>query len=189
MGITTLIAKGVYDSAFPLHDGDYKVVGHSERNDRQLLHDEWARYGAFYKYQPVDLIRKYFGEKIGLYFAWLGVYTQLLIPASMVGIIVFCYGCYTVDMDVPSLEMCDKQQNFTMCPLCDGVCDYWHLSTACGTAPSIPPVRQPSHRLLRYLHVPLGCDVPGALEASSDQFEPQLGPHRTRGRGGKHHYI
>uniref|UniRef100_A0A8C7L5W3 Anoctamin n=1 Tax=Oncorhynchus kisutch TaxID=8019 RepID=A0A8C7L5W3_ONCKI len=77
---------------------------------------------------------KYFGEKIGLYFAWLGVYTQLLIPASMVGIIVFCYGCYTVDMDVPSLEMCDKQQNFTMCPLCDGVCDYWHLSTACGTA-------------------------------------------------------
>uniref|UniRef100_A0A674DXW0 Anoctamin n=1 Tax=Salmo trutta TaxID=8032 RepID=A0A674DXW0_SALTR len=117
--ITTLIAKGVYDSAFPLHD---------------LLHDEWARYGAFYKYQPVDLIRKYFGEKIGLYFAWLGVYTQLLIPASLVGIIVFCYGCYTVDMDVPSLEMCDKQQNFTMCPLCDGVCDYWHLSTACGTA-------------------------------------------------------
>uniref|UniRef100_A0A8C7LEP9 Anoctamin n=1 Tax=Oncorhynchus kisutch TaxID=8019 RepID=A0A8C7LEP9_ONCKI len=101
---------------------------------RILLHDEWARYGAFYKYQPVDLIRKYFGEKIGLYFAWLGVYTQLLIPASMVGIIVFCYGCYTVDMDVPSLEMCDKQQNFTMCPLCDGVCDYWHLSTACGTA-------------------------------------------------------
>uniref|UniRef100_A0A674DYZ5 Anoctamin n=1 Tax=Salmo trutta TaxID=8032 RepID=A0A674DYZ5_SALTR len=99
-----------------------------------LLHDEWARYGAFYKYQPVDLIRKYFGEKIGLYFAWLGVYTQLLIPASLVGIIVFCYGCYTVDMDVPSLEMCDKQQNFTMCPLCDGVCDYWHLSTACGTA-------------------------------------------------------
>lgn len=23
----------------------------------QLLHDEWARYGAFYKYQPIDLIR------------------------------------------------------------------------------------------------------------------------------------
>uniref|UniRef100_A0A8L0DMQ0 Anoctamin n=1 Tax=Oncorhynchus mykiss TaxID=8022 RepID=A0A8L0DMQ0_ONCMY len=111
-------------------------LGHS--TTKQLSHcfsrDKLHLYGAFYKYQPVDLIRKYFGEKIGLYFAWLGVYTQLLIPASMVGIIVFCYGCYTVDMDVPSLEMCDKQQNFTMCPLCDGVCDYWHLSTACGTA-------------------------------------------------------
>ncbi|XP_034169109.2 anoctamin-2b isoform X2 [Pangasianodon hypophthalmus] len=135
MGITTLIAKGVYDSAFPLHDGDFKDSRQAEeKNERQLLHDEWARYGAFYKYQPVDLIRKYFGEKIGLYFAWLGVYTQLLALASVVGIIVFLYGCFTIDSNVPSLEMCDEKQNFTMCPLCDRVCDYWHLSTACGTA-------------------------------------------------------
>lgn len=45
--------------------------------------------------------RKYFGEKIGLYFAWLGVYTQMLIPASVVGIIVFLYGCATVDDNIP----------------------------------------------------------------------------------------
>ncbi|KAM6895607.1 anoctamin-2b isoform 1-T1 [Xenentodon cancila] len=135
IGISTLIAKGVYDAAFPLHDGDYKVIGHlEERNDRQLLHEEWARYSAFYKYQPIDLVRKYFGEKIGLYFAWLGVYTQLLIPASIVGIIVFGYGVATVDTNLPSLEMCDERLNFTMCPLCDGACDFWHLSTACGTA-------------------------------------------------------
>uniref|UniRef100_A0A8C1YWE0 Anoctamin n=1 Tax=Cyprinus carpio TaxID=7962 RepID=A0A8C1YWE0_CYPCA len=135
MGITTLIANGVYDSAFPLHDGDFHPSGQAEgKNDRQLLHDEWARYGAFYKYQPVDLIRKYFGEKIGLYFAWLGVYTQLLIPASVVGIIVFFYGWATVETNIPSQEMCDEDQNFTMCPLCDRACDYWHLSTACGTA-------------------------------------------------------
>ncbi|XP_047431760.1 anoctamin-2b isoform X2 [Mugil cephalus] len=135
IGISTLIAKGVYDAAFPLHDGDYKVIGHlEERNDRQVLHEEWARYSAFYKYQPIDLVRKYFGEKIGLYFAWLGVYTQLLVPASIVGIIVFGYGVATVDTNIPSLEMCDERLNFTMCPLCDGACDYWHLSTACGTA-------------------------------------------------------
>ncbi|XP_038137885.1 anoctamin-2b isoform X3 [Cyprinodon tularosa] len=135
IGISTLIAKGVYDSAFPLHDGDYKVTGNlEERNDRQVLFEEWARYSAFYKYQPIDLVRKYFGEKIGLYFAWLGVYTQLLIPASIVGIIVFGYGVATVDTNIPSLEMCDERLNFTMCPLCDGACDYWHLSTACGTA-------------------------------------------------------
>nr|XP_015810445.2 anoctamin-2b isoform X1 [Nothobranchius furzeri] len=135
IGISTLIAKGVYDAAFPLHDGDYKVVGNlEERNDRQVLHEEWARYSAFFKYQPIDLVRKYFGEKVGLYFAWLGVYTQLLIPASIVGIIVFGYGVATVDTNVPSLEMCDDRLNFTMCPLCDGACDYWHLSNACGTA-------------------------------------------------------
>ncbi|CAB1442472.1 unnamed protein product [Pleuronectes platessa] len=190
IGISTLIAKCVYDAAFPLHDGDYTAVENmEERNDRQVLHEEWARYSAFYKYQPIDLVRwifrslappldtetyvpalhtvhkashlsrpglkagklfsnssvnehlrfgmllaKYFGEKIGLYFAWLGVYTQLLIPASIVGIIVFGYGVATVDTNIPSLEMCDERLNFTMCPLCDGACDFWQLSTACGTA-------------------------------------------------------
>uniref|UniRef100_A0A669D185 Anoctamin n=1 Tax=Oreochromis niloticus TaxID=8128 RepID=A0A669D185_ORENI len=99
-----------------------------------VLHEEWARYSAFYKYQPIDLVRKYFGEKIGLYFAWLGVYTQLLVPASIVGIIVFGYGVATMDTNIPSLEMCDQRLNFTMCPLCDQACDFWHLSTACGTA-------------------------------------------------------
>lgn len=45
--------------------------------------------------------RKYFGEKVGLYFAWLGVYTQMLIPAAVVGVIVFLYGCATVDDNIP----------------------------------------------------------------------------------------
>uniref|UniRef100_A0A672N0R3 Anoctamin n=1 Tax=Sinocyclocheilus grahami TaxID=75366 RepID=A0A672N0R3_SINGR len=120
--IASLLAKGVYDSAFPLHDVSF------------MLHEEWANYGACYKYQPMDLIRKYFGEKIGLYFAWLGVYTQLLIPASALGVAVFLYGCLTVDTNVPSQEMCDERLNFTMCPLCDRVCDYWQLSSICSTA-------------------------------------------------------
>ncbi|XP_068134232.1 anoctamin-2 isoform X2 [Hyperolius riggenbachi] len=133
MGITTLIANNVYDSAYPLHDGNYDHRT-GEVNDRMLLHREWARYGAFYKYQPIDLIRKYFGEKIGLYFAWLGLYTWLLIPASLVGIIVFLYGCMTIDGDIPSKEMCNDEQNLTMCPLCDKACDYWNLSSACAMA-------------------------------------------------------
>ncbi|XP_029453399.1 anoctamin-2 [Rhinatrema bivittatum] len=133
MGITTLIANHVYEAAYPLHDGDYEY-SHGEVNDRKLLHREWARYGAFYKYQPIHLIRKYFGEKIGLYFAWLGLYTGLLIPASLVGIIVFLYGCITIEYDVPSKEMCDQYNTFTMCPLCDKACDYWNLSSACATA-------------------------------------------------------
>lgn len=33
-----------------------------------------------------------------------------------------------------SKEMCDQQNAFTMCPLCDKSCDYWNLSSACGTA-------------------------------------------------------
>ncbi|NXK04992.1 ANO2 protein, partial [Herpetotheres cachinnans] len=133
MGISTLIANNVYDAAYPLHDGEYEGQN-DDMNDRKLLYREWARYGVFYKFQPVDLIRKYFGEKIGLYFAWLGLYTEFLIPSSVVGIIVFLYGCITIESDIPSKEMCDQRNAFTMCPLCDKFCDYWNLSSACATA-------------------------------------------------------
>ncbi|XP_044775164.1 anoctamin-1 isoform X8 [Neomonachus schauinslandi] len=133
MGITSLLANGVYSAAYPLHDGDYEGEN-VDFNDRKLLYQEWASYGVFYKYQPIDLVRKYFGEKIGLYFAWLGVYTQMLIPASVVGIIVFLYGCATVDENIPSMEMCDQRHNITMCPLCDKTCSYWKMSSACATA-------------------------------------------------------
>ncbi|TKC52275.1 hypothetical protein EI555_000394 [Monodon monoceros] len=133
MGITSLLANGVYSAAYPLHDGDYEGEN-VEFNDRKLLYEEWASYGVFYKYQPIDLVRKYFGEKIGLYFAWLGVYTQMLIPASVVGIIVFLYGWATVDENIPSMEMCDQRHNITMCPLCDKTCSYWKMSSACATA-------------------------------------------------------
>ncbi|KAI4530232.1 hypothetical protein MG293_020088 [Ovis ammon polii] len=115
MGITSLLANGVYSAAYPLHDGDYEG-DNVEFNDRKLLYEEWACYGVFYKYQPIDLVRKYFGEKIGLYFAWLGVYTQMLIPASVVGIIVFLYGWATVDDNIPR------------------TCSYWKMSSACATA-------------------------------------------------------
>ncbi|XP_040894860.1 anoctamin-1-like isoform X3 [Toxotes jaculatrix] len=133
MGITSLLGNGVYTAAYPLHDGDINEES-AEPNDRKLLYEEWANYSVFYKYQPIGLVRKYFGEKIGLYFAWLGLYTQMLIPASVVGVIVFLYGCATVDDNIPSMEICQPRNNITMCPLCDRVCSYWKLSTACGTA-------------------------------------------------------
>ncbi|XP_041746684.2 anoctamin-1 isoform X3 [Coregonus clupeaformis] len=133
MGITSLLGSGVYTAAYPLHDGD--VDGENvEPNDRKLLYEEWASYSVFYKYQPIGLVRKYFGEKIGLYFAWLGLYTQMLIPASLVGVIVFLYGCATVDDNIPSMEICHPRNNITMCPLCDRACSYWKLKEACGTA-------------------------------------------------------
>uniref|UniRef100_A0A8C6I3S4 Anoctamin n=1 Tax=Mus spicilegus TaxID=10103 RepID=A0A8C6I3S4_MUSSI len=86
--INSLIANNIYEAAYPLHDGEYDSPG-DDMNDRKLLYQEWARYGVFYKFQPIDLISK---------------------------------------------EMCDHQNAFTMCPLCDKSCDYWNLSSACGTA-------------------------------------------------------
>uniref|UniRef100_A0AAQ5ZSR0 Anoctamin n=1 Tax=Amphiprion ocellaris TaxID=80972 RepID=A0AAQ5ZSR0_AMPOC len=97
-----LLANGVYTSAYPLHDVSMT-----------LLYEEWASYSVFYKYQPIGLIRKYFGEKVGLYFAWLGVYTQMLIPAAIVGVIVFLYGCATVDDNIPSIFVCNIMKQIT----------------------------------------------------------------------------
>uniref|UniRef100_A0A3B4F4X8 Anoctamin n=1 Tax=Pundamilia nyererei TaxID=303518 RepID=A0A3B4F4X8_9CICH len=128
-----LLANGVYTSAYPLHDVTCDIFIESCFCS-QLLYEQWASYSVFYKYQPIGLIRKYFGEKIGLYFAWLGVYTQMLIPAAIIGVIVFLYGCATVDDNIPSMEICDPRNNITMCPLCDQACSYWKLVTACGTA-------------------------------------------------------
>nr|XP_023683039.1 anoctamin-1-like [Paramormyrops kingsleyae]XP_023683040.1 anoctamin-1-like [Paramormyrops kingsleyae]XP_023683041.1 anoctamin-1-like [Paramormyrops kingsleyae]XP_023683042.1 anoctamin-1-like [Paramormyrops kingsleyae]XP_023683043.1 anoctamin-1-like [Paramormyrops kingsleyae] len=133
VGFPSLLAKGIYTSAYPLHDGDVDDEAPTP-NDRKILYNEWASYSSFYKFQPIGLVRKYFGDKIGLYFAWLGLYTQMLIFASVVGVLVFLYGCITVDHDIPSMEICDKRNNITMCPMCDRACGYWKLKMACGTA-------------------------------------------------------
>ena len=45
--------------------------------------------------------RKYYGDKIAIYFSWLGYYTYMLFPAALVGFIVFLYGLITLFTDVP----------------------------------------------------------------------------------------
>lgn len=137
-GITKMISAGIYASAFPLHDGRYasqhSLLTRGKANDRHLLYEVWAKPGAWYKYQPLDEIRAYFGEKIGIYFAWLGYYTTVLFPAAIMGLVAFIYGISTFMNDEYSSQICDQSGfgNITMCPLCDKRCSYWKLSDSCN---------------------------------------------------------
>ena len=66
---------------------------------RQLLYLEWGRPSRALKKQPLWLVRKYFGDKVGLYFAWLGFYTGMLVPAAVVGVFVFIIGLFMMNND------------------------------------------------------------------------------------------
>ncbi|XP_029350776.1 anoctamin-4 isoform X3 [Echeneis naucrates] len=134
MGLNRLLSNNSYEAAFPLHEGSYHsknpIRTHGAENHRHLLYECWAWWGVWYKYQPLDLIRRYFGEKIGLYFAWLGWYTGMLFPAALVGLLVFLYGLFTLDHCQVSKEIC-QATDIIMCPICDQYCPYLRLSDSC----------------------------------------------------------
>ncbi|XP_026739846.1 anoctamin-4 [Trichoplusia ni] len=136
MGIRRLLNDGTYTACFPLHEGRHDVdMSDGTVTDRRLLYLEWARPSKWYKKQPLWLIRRYFGDKIGLYFCWLGFYTKMLYAPAIVGTLCFLYGLASMDShdNIPSKEICDARGpgNTTLCPLCDKACQYQRLSDSC----------------------------------------------------------
>ncbi|XP_054838891.1 anoctamin-7-like [Eublepharis macularius] len=139
VGVERLLSEEVFTAAFPLHDGPFKMPSEklpseklpsNEMNQRQILFHYWAQWSKWKKYQPLDHIRRYFGEKIALYFAWLGFYTGWLFPAAIVGTLVFVIGIFMMFDDIPAEEICNSGGKYQMCPLCKS-CPYWNISTIC----------------------------------------------------------
>ncbi|KAM9606713.1 LOW QUALITY PROTEIN: anoctamin-9 [Morphnus guianensis] len=119
-----LIKKKVFEATFPLHEKE--VV-------REFLKEKWVHWRDIFCEQRIEKIRCYFGEKVALYFAWLGWYTYLLGIAAVAGLVVFVAGITVFNSSQVSKEICEAS-NTIMCPLCDQKCPFWLLSDTCTYA-------------------------------------------------------
>ncbi|XP_064490152.1 anoctamin-5-like isoform X1 [Ornithodoros turicata] len=136
-GIYRLLNDGVYLAAYPLHDGPCGSGAFDPvtevRTERRILYSEWARPAAWYRQQPLHLVRRYFGEKTGLYFAWLGFYTSMLFLPAFIGVMTTFYGISEMTSNTPTKETCDPHisGNIILCPGCKKRCSYDYLSSKC----------------------------------------------------------
>lgn len=107
IGIDRLTGNRSYIAAYPLHEGG--IEEDDPDNARRKLYQVWGSWKAWYLFQPLDQIRSYFGEKIGIYFAWLGFYTAMLFPPAVIGLIIFIVGCSLINSpeNKPAQETCD----------------------------------------------------------------------------------
>ncbi|KAH7729860.1 Anoctamin/TMEM 16 [Aphelenchoides avenae] len=136
-GIERLVKNKSYLAAFPLHDEiDYSAeqVDPETCPERQLLYETWVKMKNVWKYQPLHLIKSYFGTKIGFYFAWLGFYTRFLYIISVVGVFCVFFGVSTMSTDIPSNDVCGSDgvgNTIVVCPVCDTYCDFTPLNSSC----------------------------------------------------------
>ncbi|XP_074086785.1 anoctamin-9 [Macrotis lagotis] len=111
----------VFETRFPLHKRE------------ECLQSNWAQWRDIFYKQPIDDIRNYFGAKVALYFAWLGWYTVMLVPAAGAGLLIFLSGFSLFDASQISKEICEARETI-MCPLQDHQGQYWRLSETCTFA-------------------------------------------------------
>ncbi|XP_075954809.1 anoctamin-8-like [Anarhichas minor] len=88
--IPELEARGVIHQMFPLHE---------QRILNQLM-TSWVQ--AVCERQPLDDICDYFGVKIGMYFAWLGFYTNSMLYPAVIGFLLWILA----EADQTSQDIC-----------------------------------------------------------------------------------
>ncbi|KAG0221529.1 hypothetical protein BGW41_006726 [Actinomortierella wolfii] len=92
LGLRSALRRGAYQKLFALHDGPFKLKHRptNEVNVRAQLHHKWAK--RFCGNHPLDTVVSYYGERIGVYFAWWAHYTRWLTIPAAVGLMVFVFG-------------------------------------------------------------------------------------------------
>uniref|UniRef100_A0A914W972 Anoctamin n=1 Tax=Plectus sambesii TaxID=2011161 RepID=A0A914W972_9BILA len=107
-----LLLQGIYKDSFVMHDRSVDDPSYTKLKDRdpeqhatlmkrlQKFHDPrrelnetWTK---LFKFQPLWKIRNYFGEKIALYCAWMGLLISFLWIPSIAGVAVYGNALYQV---------------------------------------------------------------------------------------------
>lgn len=109
-------------------DGDDNIL-----SPRQLLRQYWSRWACWYKYQPLDHIKDYFGIHIAIYFGWLGE-TLLLkyrFGLKLVNVSLVPFGdpfcaCFPVCYRKLHTSVHSTIVSWTDAPACYG---HWHQSS------------------------------------------------------------
>jgi len=80
-GLETLALQGIIVAYFPIHN----------KTARRTLWLKWKAWDLLPSHLPIDSVKEYLGEKIGLYFQFLIHYTSWLSALSVFGIIASLY--------------------------------------------------------------------------------------------------
>jgi len=120
-----LIKRGVVKHVFCKHGPSLPTLG-----------ETWARFGLIgdcgrgFLYQPIDSVRDYFGEKIAMYFAFLGFYTKALVYPTVAGIMT---GIAMLAMSSNKQKAAVAQTLFAvfMCIWAPLFVEYWKREEAC----------------------------------------------------------
>uniref|UniRef100_A0A3Q2YET3 Anoctamin n=1 Tax=Hippocampus comes TaxID=109280 RepID=A0A3Q2YET3_HIPCM len=120
-GLRELMKMKVFEARFCLHEVSHPF--------QCCL---WLNWLGNTTIKTLCVYRNYFGEKVALYYLWLGWYTYMLITPAAIGVIVFLYGLAFFNTSPLIKEVCDI--DVVMCPLCDKRCKVWLLSDTCTYA-------------------------------------------------------
>ncbi|KAI7695336.1 Anoctamin-4 [Sarcoptes scabiei] len=143
IGIHKLLSDRVYQAAYPLHDAskecqdDYRDADGFKQECsaiRCFLLKNWASLFCIFQSQQVDKIVDYFGIKIAMYYVWVGFYTLMLIPATIIGLLSFLYGVASLSGDQPTNDICHNNFTEPMCPICAKSCDFVPIAESCMPA-------------------------------------------------------
>ncbi|CAJ0572835.1 unnamed protein product, partial [Mesorhabditis spiculigera] len=101
-------------------------------NRRELLMKHWATFSAMRKGQPIDSIKRYFGTKIAIYFAFLETTTRMFGIAGCFGIVwlIFVLAMLFNEKQTTIREICSDHSTL-LCPRCNRFCDFRRWADEC----------------------------------------------------------